>query len=380
MKIFYYSGLPFADCDFPLIKEYQKHNKVYYFIPLLCNRLSGALISIKKQISKADIFKAHKYKEFEQYSNYIDLSNTYIVNRTKKGMSFSTIWLYIKLIFRLIKINPDVIHITHPLWGPEMLLYLFCKKMVITIHDPFLHSGETGGTKELQRKLAFRLVNKILLLNSTQKDAFIDFYKLKDKKVFVSKLGVYDCLNVITNKNKYYSFPYILFFGRFSKYKGIEFLCEAMELVHKELPQLKCIIAGGGKLYFDYSKYENRDYLVLQNEYISTEKLVGLLANSLFSVCPYTDATQSGVIYSSFALKKPVVASNVGALSDAVIDECTGLLVEAKNPKALANAIVKLVQNEKLLEKMSTNIKNLFFVGKNSWSAIAQNNINIYKS
>ena len=153
-----------------------------------------------------------------------------------------------------------------------------------------------------------------------------------------------------------------------------------MELVHKELPQLKCIIAGGGKLYFDYSKYENRDYLVLQNEYISTEKLVGLLANSLFSVCPYTDATQSGVIYSSFALKKPVVASNVGALSDAVIDECTGLLVEAKNPKALANAIVKLVQNEKLLEKMSTNIKNLFFVGKNSWSAIAQNNINIYKS
>ena len=98
MKIFYYSGLPFADCDFPLIKEYQKHNKVYYFIPLLCNRLSGALISIKKQISKADIFKAQKYKEFEQYSNYIDLSDTYIVNRTKKGMSFSTIWLYIKLI------------------------------------------------------------------------------------------------------------------------------------------------------------------------------------------------------------------------------------------------------------------------------------------
>ena len=27
MKIFYYSGLPFADCDFPLIKEYQ--NGIY---------------------------------------------------------------------------------------------------------------------------------------------------------------------------------------------------------------------------------------------------------------------------------------------------------------------------------------------------------------
>ena len=115
MKIVYYSGLPFADCDFPLIKEYQKSNKVYYFIPLLCNRLNGALISIKKQICKAGILKALKYKEFDQYSDYIDLSDTFVLNRTKKGMTLSTFWIYIKLLFMLIKINPDVIHITHPL-------------------------------------------------------------------------------------------------------------------------------------------------------------------------------------------------------------------------------------------------------------------------
>lgn len=380
MKIVYYSGLPFADCDFPLIKEYQKSNRVYYFIPLLYNRLSGALISIKKQISKAGIFKALKYKEFDQYSAYIDLSDTFVLNRTQKGMTLSTFWVYIKLLFALIKINPDVIHITHPLWGPEMLLYLFCRKMIITVHDPFLHSGETGGTKELQRKIAFRIVKKILLLNSTQKKDFVEYYKINDSKVYISKLGVYDCLNAIQISARTYNYPYILFFGRISKYKGIEYLCEAMQLVHKKLPQLKCIIAGGGKLYFDYSKYTDCDFLLLKNKYIDTENLVDLLSKSLFSVCPYTDATQSGVIYSCFALKKPVVASNVGALSDAVINGVTGLLVEPKNPESLAEAIVKLASDHKMREDMATNIQKLFFAGDNSWNAIAQNNLRIYKS
>ena len=380
MKIVYYSGLPFADCDFPLLKEYQKNNKVFYFIPLLCNRLNGALVSIKKQIQKAGIFKALSYKEFEAYERYIDLSDTFVVNRTQRGMTISTFVLYFKMVIKLFKINPDIIHITHPLWGPEMMLYLFCRKMIITVHDPFLHTGETGGTKELQRKIAFRLVKKVLLLNSAQKDQFILHYSLKKEKVFVSKLGVYDCLNAVRPPVNTVQSPYILFFGRFSKYKGIEYLCEAMQLVHDEIPQLHCVIAGGGKIYFDYSKYSKDDFIILKNEYIDTDRLISLLNGSLFSVCPYTDATQSGVIYSSFALKKPVVASNVGALSDAVIDGETGLLVSPKNPKALADAIINLAKNEEQLKQMSDNIEKMFFQGSNSWKAIAENNINIYKA
>lgn len=380
MKIVYYSGLPFADCDFPLLKEYQKNNKVFYFIPLLCNRLNGALVSIKKQIQKAGVFKALSYKEFETYERYIDLSDTYVVNRTQRGMTISTFVLYFKMVIKLFKINPDIIHITHPLWGPEMMLYLFCRKMIITVHDPFLHTGETGGTKELQRKIAFRLVKKVLLLNSAQKEQFILHYSLKKEKVFVSKLGVYDCLNAVRPPVNTVQSPYILFFGRFSKYKGIEYLCEAMQLVHDEIPQLHCVIAGGGKIYFDYSKYSKDDFIILKNEYIDTDRLISLLNGSLFSVCPYTDATQSGVIYSSFALKKPVVASNVGALSDAVIDGETGLLVSPKNPKALADAIINLAKNEEQLKQMSDNIEKMFFQGSNSWKAIAENNINIYKA
>ena len=37
-------------------------------------------------------------------------------------------------------------------------------------------------------------------------------------------------------------------------------------------------------------------------------------------MCPYTDATQSGVVYSSFALNTPVIATNVGGLSEMIDD------------------------------------------------------------
>lgn len=42
--------------------------------------------------------------------------------------------------------------------------------------------------------------------------------------------------------------------------------------------------------------------------------------NAKFVVCPYTDGTQSGVINTCFTLCKPIVATNVGAFSESVID------------------------------------------------------------
>lgn len=379
MKIVYYSGIAFTDCDFPLIKEYQKENETYYFIPLLYNRLSGSLIDIKKQIKQSGIFSSKVYEEFKKYSNYFDLSKVFIVNRSNKGMSIATFLLYIKLVFKLIKINPDVVHITHPLWGPEILLYVFYYKMVLTVHDPFLHAGETGGTKELQRKIAFKLVRKLLLLNTTQKEDFIKQYHLNRKKIGISKLSEYESLRFSEEKKIDVNTPYVLFFGRISPYKGIEYLCESMKIVHKEIPNLHCIIAGNGKMYFDYSSYKNESYITFINRYITTSELVFLLHNSLFSICPYTDATQSGVVFSSFAFKKPVIASDVGALNKAIINGKTGLLIEPRNSVQLSEAIIKLVKNEKMVNEMSKNIEKLYFEGGNSWESIKNDNIKFYQ-
>ena len=64
-------------------------------------------------------------------------------------------------------------------------------------------------------------------------------------------------------------------------------------------------------------------------------------------VCPYESATQSGIIQIAYGFDKPVVATNVGGLPDVVADKKTGYLVESKNPRALADAIIDFYTNNR---------------------------------
>ena len=171
----------------------------------------------------------------------------------------------------------------------------------------------------------------------------------------------------------------ILFFGLISPYKGLEYLCKAMVKVHEVFSNVKLTIAGGGKIYFDFSLYRQLDYIEVRNHYIGMKELASLLNRSSFVVCPYKDATQSGVIMTSFAMQCPVIASNVGALKEQIEDGKTGILVPACNVDALSNAIIELIKNPALLQKMKNNIKEINTSGINSWKIIADNYLSVYK-
>ena len=53
--------------------------------------------------------------------------------------------------------------------------------------------------------------------------------------------------------------PFILFFGQIVEYKGVEYLLEAMKIVHSHYPELMLVIAGGGRFYFDVEPYRRLD-------------------------------------------------------------------------------------------------------------------------
>lgn len=379
MKIIYYSSPPFADCDFPLIREYQRKGiEVYYFIKLPVYSLRSTLIDIKEQIKKPGIYKASVYKELELYKEYIDLDKVYVLNQPHKSVfHWSNILMNIKFLLISIKINSDVFHCTNPLDTFEVLLYWFRKRMVLTVHDPFPHTGEQDIRKKIFRRVAFGLVQKLVLLNNSQKKNFAKVYRIKETRILINKLGVYIFLDIYRNE-KNIEKKSILFFGRIFPYKGIEYLLDAFEMILLQFPDYKLVIAGSGKLYFDFSPYINNKKITFINRYVGMEELTHLIEECKFIVCPYTDATQSGVIQTAFALNKPVIASNVGGLSETVEDGKTGLLVPPKNSEELSKAMIKLLSNSQLLETMSDTIKNMYLKRENSWEEVAEKYVNFY--
>ena len=250
--------------------------------------------------------------------------------------------------------------------------------MLLTVHDPLSHSSNNDIRNKTHRGLAFKLISHFLLLNKSQSELFIKKYHLEKKHVYNSQLSIYTHLlsTVPVYPNNQ---GYILFFGSISSYKGVDILCEAMKDVHEHHPEAKLIIAGKGKIYFDITPYSDTGFVEIHNRYISDEELAGFIRNAAFVVCPYIDATQSGVIMSSFALNTPVIATNVGGLPEMVINGRHGIIVPPKDSKALSNAINILLSDSGLLDQMRRNINEDYSCGNRSWGSIADGISHIYQ-
>lgn len=311
----------------------------------------------------------------------MDMSKVYIVNRTIiQDSSLQSLKMTLKVVRFIKKGKYDVIHTDSMLGMWNLMLYkLFGKKMVLTVHDPFPHTGEITARKKFSYKMAMKMVRHFVLLNGKQKEQFCKSYHIRPEQILINRLGVYDNISTFVRPQKSTTSHNVLFFGRISPYKGIEFLCQAMRKVKERVPDATLTIAGGGKIYFDIAPYQKQDWVEVINRYVGMEELAGLLQNCALSVCPYTDATQSGVIMTSYSLCKPVVATNVGGLGEMVEDSKSGLLVPPKDVDALAHAIIALLNDDAKREEMADNIRNEYFVGDKSWKVIAEKYIEFYK-
>lgn len=362
MKVIYYSYPFFADCDFPLVKALQdKGVDMCYYMPLARNFKSSSIIELKKPLRKLGIIKASQIKDFEVYKECIDLERLFIISGFRGNYFWIPSWiLWIYTLYHMKKQKADVIHVDWQFGSIfEKLIFKFTlgKKKVVTVHDPIMHSGQPNAiVEEKKRRRTFKWGNHFMLLNKVQTKFFQETYHISSDKISFSVLPNYDSISKITPISPNIQGDFILFFGSIKPYKGVEYLLDAMMKIHKTCPNLKLVIAGNGDLYFDVSKYHDLDYIIWMYRYISISELAGLLKACKFVVCPYKDATQSGVVQTSFSMKVPVVASNVGSLSADIENGVNGLLVPRCDVSALSEAIKSLYLNEIKLKEFKNNI------------------------
>jgi glycosyltransferase involved in cell wall biosynthesis len=381
MKIVYISNPSFFDMDLSLTKELFQQTDLYFFIDLPPYSRKSTALDFKTILNKAGIYPATFFDELKEFTDYIDLNRTLVIYRTsEKTYSTSNLLLQYKLTRAIKEINPDVIHCNNFL-NFNFTYFLFSNRIpkVLTVHDPLPHSGESSKKDTAIRKLNYRFFTNIILLNQSQTEAFLENSGKHPENIYFSRFGSYSYLQKYNQEKRYIKKRnQILIFGRISPYKGIKELCRAFSFVVTEFPDAKLIIAGSGEYNFNIKTFQVSPNYVFLNRYIPNAELVQLIQESQFVVCPYKDATQSGVIMTSFALDKPVVATNVGGLKEMIIHNQTGLLIEPNNIPQLANSIKWMFKNPEVIEEMQNNIKKLNFNGNLSWVNIAKDLVSIY--
>lgn len=381
MKIVYFTKPSFGDCDFPLIKALiaQGHD-VITLIHMPPYFMHTTIFDIQAQKNKNEIYPASEFSELKKFQNYIPLQNVYIANDTVGKNNLKSFPLFMRELYFICKHKPDIVHYVEDPFPFHILpLWFFSKKLVLTIHDGKPHTGADNSRSRFTRKAIKLFVRKFILLNKKEVDVFSKEYGIKKEYLFTSHLGYYEMLR-LDAKSSLEKQNQILFFGQISKYKGVEYLIQAMKIVHEQHPETKLLIAGKANYNIDFSDCENADYIEIRNAFIEQDKLANLIGSSLVTVCPYTDATQSGVVNSSFALYTPVIATNVGALPEMIENGKTGIIVPPKDVNALADAIITVLDDPNTLVEMSECIKANEISGKGSWDEVAREYTDIYKA
>ncbi|MCD7713519.1 MAG: glycosyltransferase family 4 protein [Prevotella sp.] len=381
MKIAYISHSPLADCDLPLLRALRMAGQeVIYFLMVSPSTRQGTVINMPELQPHGGLVPAREYPSLASLKAWLPMSQIYVVNMPKAhDWAPSSLRAISALCSYIRRHDFDVVHVTSPLRYGSFGLYRFRRRMVMTMHDPLPHSSDLGRLNRFHRSVAFRLVGNFIILSARLRKDFICTYHLENKRVFTTGLSVYDVLNQVQPAPMTLPEKYILFAGSINPHKGIRYLCEAMRQLNKKHENLSLVIAGRGKFDFDINAYTRELPVKVINRYVTDSELVTLIESSVAVVCPYIDATQSGVIMSSFALNKPVIATDTGALADMFVSGKHGLLVPPRDSKAIAAAVEQMMKPG-IAETMAANIRQDYAEGNRSWANIARKTIEVYKA
>lgn len=355
MKVLYYTDICFLDIAIEVINILKNDVDLHVLIELAPDSLDAKLnknnlVVNKTLISPFEFLNEDSYNYLEPYFNGCASIN-FIMYKHKASFFPSTIKIWINVWQYIRKIKPKIICLEEISLRQLVLIPFLLSgiKFNMIIHDAKPHSGEKNWKAILPRFLFLDLPfsKKYFFYSHFSKIQFEQHYRKDKNKKYVMRMYPYTYYKKYAKEEFIYR-KHILFFGRVSAYKGIDVLLKAMPLVFKEFASELLIIAGrsipGFNLNADIPD-EHKSQITILNRYIPNEELVPLIQESKFIVCPYLDASQSGVLMTAFALNTPVIATNVGAFPEYIEQNVTGILVPVNDPNKLAEAIMSALNN-----------------------------------
>jgi len=137
-------------------------------------------------------------------------------------------------------------------------------------------------------------------------------------------------------------------------HKGQRHLIDAAHLVVQEIPDARFIILGEGELR-EHLERHVREYKLEKHVLLPgfrTDALGCLKGFDLFAMSSVTEGLGSTLL-DAMACAKAIVATKAGGIPEVVDDTVTGLLVEPRDHHALARAIIRLLKDQPLRERLA---------------------------
>lgn len=166
--------------------------------------------------------------------------------------------------------------------------------------------------------------------------------------------------------------PTIGFLGRIKKYKSIEHLLQAFEMVKVEYPKAKLVVIGDGdylpRLRKAASKMKYHDDITFTG-YVSDEEKIRLIRELDVVVNTSSKEGWGLTVIEANACGVPVIGADVPGLRDSIVNEETGLLYHYGDIEALTALLFRYFGDERLRKKLSDNA--VTWAGKFNWDNAA---------
>lgn len=233
------------------------------------------------------------------------------------------------------------------------------EKPLVSYHDSNVILGSRGGAyaqgshykgKKLRRaieleKEVYDRASYVLTFSEWVRRSMIEDFHLQEAKVKVMRPGVN--FEIPENFPKNYEEPMILFVGRDFVRKGGPVLLEAFRKVRREIKKASLTILG-------CSPNIREDGVIIKG-LIPREReaeIKRLYRKASVFVMPSYFEPFGLVFLEAMAYKLPCIGTNVCAMPEMIGEGECGFIVEPGNSDQLANRLITLLANEKLMAEM----------------------------
>jgi glycosyltransferase involved in cell wall biosynthesis len=151
--------------------------------------------------------------------------------------------------------------------------------------------------------------------------------------------------------------PQALFVGVLESYKNVDRLAAAWRLAAPRVDGATLHLVGDGTRV-DIAESLVRELGVRWDRSLPPDRIAEALDDAWVLVLPSRSEGMGRILVEAFSRGRGVIGSRAGSIPDLVTDGVSGLLVDADDPAALADAIVRVLSDRALAERLAAGARD----------------------